>query len=148
MWGVVPKTLWARMTPPDADNTIELALRPFLLERDGWKVVLEPGLGGHLDPKWAAIYRVERVTTLESSLRALGLAPEDVKHVIASHCHFDHIGGWLTGEPGRLRPLFPRAVHRAPRVEIVAAKSPDPARKGGYEPEDVRVIERAGLLEP
>lgn len=149
MWGVVPKALWERLTPAAEDNTIELALRPFLLERGDWRVVLEPGIGGHVAEKWRRIYALERRTTLESSLAALGLAPLDVTHVLASHCHFDHIGGWLTRDgSGALVPLFPRAVHRAPRVEIEAAQSPDPARKGGYEPEHVRVIERAGLLEP
>ena len=71
MWGVVPKALWQRMTPPAADNTIELALRPFLLERGEWRVVLEPGIGGHLDAKWTEIYAVRRAVTLESSLREL-----------------------------------------------------------------------------
>jgi len=149
MWGVVPRTLWAAMTPPDEDNTIRLALRPFLLEREGWRVVLEPGIGGHLDPKWEAIYRVERTTTLRSSLAALGLAPADVTHVVASHCHFDHVGGWIErGPDGVLRPLFPGAVHRAPRAEIAAARSLEPVRKGGYRAEDVRTVEEAGLLEP
>lgn len=148
MWGVVPKKLWAKLTPPDEDNTIELALRPFLLERGEWKVVIEPGIGGHLERKWEGIYRIERETTLASSLRACGLAPEDVTHVVASHCHFDHIGGWLTrGAAGALVPLFPRAEHRAPATEIAAARTSDPVRKGGYSPENVDVIERAGLLQ-
>ena len=138
MWGVVPKALWERMTPPAADNTIPLALRPFLLERDGWKVVLEPGIGGHLPEKWERIYALERSATLERSLAALGLEPANVTHVVASHCHFDHAGGWLARDArGELAPLFPRAEHRAPRVEIEAAKSPDPVRKGGYRAEDV-----------
>ena len=149
MWGVVPKALWQRMTPAAEDNTIPLALRPFLLERGDWKVVLEPGVGGHLDPKWERIYAIDRRTTLESSLRERGLAPSDVTHVIASHCHFDHIGGWITrAKDGALAPLFPNAVHRAPRVEISVAKDPDHVRQAGYRAEDVRVIERAGLLEP
>ena len=149
MWGVVPKTLWARLTPPAEDNTIELALRPFLLERGEWRVVLEPGIGGHVEEKWRRIYAIDRRTTLESSLHALGLAPGDITHVVASHCHFDHIGGWLTRDAAEeLVPLFPRAEHRAPAVEIAAAQSPDPARKGGYSPTNVRVIERAGLLRP
>jgi glyoxylase-like metal-dependent hydrolase (beta-lactamase superfamily II) len=72
-----------------------------------------------------------------------------VTHVVASHCHFDHVGGWLTrGEDGALAPLFPRAEHRAPRIEIEVAKSPGPVRGAGYEPENVHVIERAGLLRP
>jgi glyoxylase-like metal-dependent hydrolase (beta-lactamase superfamily II) len=149
MWGVVPKTLWARLTPPAEDNTIPLALRPFLLERGEWRVVLEPGIGGHLGEKWTRIYAIERETTLVGALAACGIAPGEVTHVIASHCHFDHLGGCLArDERGRLAPLFPAAAHRAPRVEIAAARSPDPARKGGYEPELVLALERAGLLAP
>lgn len=148
MWGVVPKPIWEQLTPPDADNTIELALRPFLLERDGLRVVLEPGIGDHLPPKLARIYRVDRATTLVSSLAALGLAPADVTHVVASHCHFDHLGGCLTRAADGLRPLFPAAEHRAPRAEIEAARSPDPVRKGGYVPEHVLTLERAGCLRP
>lgn len=147
MWGVVPKPLWERWTPPAADNTIELALRPFLLERDGIKLVLEPGIGGHLAPKWARIYALERQRTLTSSLADCGLAPAEITHVIASHAHFDHLGGCLERDTsGMLRPLFPAARHLVPRAELAAARSPDPARKGGYEPELVSALERAGVL--
>ena len=31
MWGVVPAPLWREWTPPAEDNSILLALRPFLL---------------------------------------------------------------------------------------------------------------------
>jgi glyoxylase-like metal-dependent hydrolase (beta-lactamase superfamily II) len=147
MWGVVPKPLWEKLTPPAADNTIEVALRPFLLERDGFKVVLEPGLGDHLAAKWARIYGLRRETTLPTSLAALGLAPEDITHVVASHAHFDHLGGCLRRDAaGALVPHFPRARHLVPLAEIAAAHSPDPARSGGYEPALVVALERAGLL--
>jgi glyoxylase-like metal-dependent hydrolase (beta-lactamase superfamily II) len=147
MWGVVPKPIWERLTPPAADNTIPLALRPFLLERGAWKVVLEPGIGGHLDAKQTRLHGLARATTLSASLSALGLSPSDVTHVVASHCHFDHIGGWLTRRAdGELAPLFPGAEHRAPRAEIEAARAPDAVRRSGYRPEDVLVIERTGRL--
>jgi glyoxylase-like metal-dependent hydrolase (beta-lactamase superfamily II) len=149
MWGVVPKALWKRLTPSAADNTIPLAVRPFLLERGAWKVVLEPGIGAHLDPQWQRIYQIEREQSLLASLSAFGLAPRDVTHVIASHAHFDHLGGCLErAADGALVPLFPAARHLVPRREIAAARSPDPARKGGYEPELVLALERAGILEP
>jgi len=149
MWGVVPKPIWERWTPPAADNTIEIALRPFLLERDGIKLVLEPGIGGHLAPKWARIYALARTRTLTDSLAELGLGLEEVTHVVASHAHFDHLGGCLARDAsGALAPLFPAARHYVPRVELAAARSPDPARKGGYEPELVNALERAGVLEP
>jgi hypothetical protein len=51
MWGVVPKALWRRMTPADDDNTILLALRPFLAERGDDKVVIEVGIGDRWEDK-------------------------------------------------------------------------------------------------
>ena len=33
MWGVVPRTLWRELTAPDDDNTIAIAIRPFLARR-------------------------------------------------------------------------------------------------------------------
>jgi glyoxylase-like metal-dependent hydrolase (beta-lactamase superfamily II) len=146
MWGVVPKPVWEKLTPSAADNSILLALRPFLLERDGFKVVLEPGIGGHTEEKWARLYAIERARTLESSLAELGIEPGEITHVVASHCHSDHIGGWLTRRNGALAPLFPNARHLAPAREIEAAKSADPIRKFGYRAENVTVMEAADLL--
>lgn len=149
MWGVVPKPIWERLTPPAADNSIALALRPFLLEREGIKLVLEPGIGDHLDAKRARQHALVRERTLLGSLAELGLGSADITHVVASHAHFDHLGGCLArAASGALEPLFPRARHRVPRAELAAARDPDPARRGGYEPELVAALERAGVLEP
>jgi glyoxylase-like metal-dependent hydrolase (beta-lactamase superfamily II) len=134
------------MTPPDADNTILIALRPFLAERAGVKAVIEVGIGGRWEPKWRRIYAIERPTTLVDSLRASGVEPGDVTHVVASHCHFDHIGAQVTVEGGELVPQFPNAIHFAPAIEIETAKRPDHVRRASYRAEDVEPIERAGLL--
>lgn len=147
MWGVVPKSLWERMTPSLADNTILIALRPFLAEKGDLRVVIEPGLGERWDEKWRAIYHIDRADTLERSLAACGVAPERVTHVVASHCHFDHVGAQVALRDGRLVPLFPNARHFAPRVEVEVAKHPDHVRRASYRADDVRPIEEAGLLE-
>lgn len=147
MWGVVPAPLWRAMTPPAEDNTILLALRPFLLERGEQRVVLEPGVGERWDAKLRAIYGLERAQTLPGSLAALGLGPQDVTHVVASHCHWDHVGAWVVERGGRLAPLFPRARHFAPAVEVEMAKHADHVRRASYRAEDVLPIEEAGLLE-
>ena len=147
MWGVVPKALWERMTPADADNTIELALRPFLARRDDQVVLIEVGIGGRWEAKWVEIYRIRRAQTLVDALAAEGVAPHEVTHVVASHCHFDHIGAQVVELDGELAPQFPGARHFAPAVEVEMAVNADHARRASYRAEDVQPIERAGLLE-
>lgn len=147
MWGVVPAALWRALTPPAQDNTILLALRPFLLERGDLRVVVEPGVGDRWDPKLRAIYGLVRDDTLERSLARLGLAPADVTHVVASHCHWDHVGAQVVERDGRPAPLFPNARHFAPAVEVRMAKHADHVRRASYRAEDVTPIEAAGLLE-
>lgn len=147
MWGVVPKSIWGRLTPAAEDNTIQLALRPFLAERGRDKVVIEVGIGGRWDEKWRSIYAIERPTPLEDALAACGVAPEDVTHVVASHCHFDHVGAQVAERDGRLVPLFPNARHLAPALEIEVARRPDHVRRASYRAEDVVPIEQAGLLQ-
>ncbi len=147
MWGVVPRTMWEKLTPPAEDHTIPIALRPFLAERGDVKAVIEVGIGERWEEKWRSIYSIEREVTLESSLRACGVAPEEVTHVVASHCHFDHIGAQVVRRNGKLVPLFPNARHFAPKIEIEVAKHPDHVRRASYRPEDVVPIEEAGLLE-
>ncbi len=147
MWGVVPRALWERMTPPGPDNTIPMALRCFLAERGDDRVVIEVGIGDRWSEKERRIYGIAPSVDLQSALRACGLAPEDVTHVVASHCHWDHIGAITCEHEGELRPRFPRARHFAPLSEVEMAKKPDHARRGSYRAEDVTVIEAGGLLE-
>ena len=147
MWGVVPKAMWEHMTPAADDNTILLALRPFLCERGDVKLVIEVGIGDRWEEKWRSIYHIEREATLESTLRACGLAPEEVTHVVASHCHFDHVGAMVYERDGEFLPFFPNARHYAPRIEIEIAKHPDHVRRASYRAEDVVPVEAAGLLE-
>ena len=149
MWGVVPKNLWSRMTPPAADNTILLAARPFLAERDGVTVVVEGGMGDRWNEKLRGIYHLDRRpgSDLAGTLAALGKAPEDVDHVVCSHCHFDHIGALVVERDGALAPLFPRARVHFPEDELTAARTPDHPRRASYRADDIEPLVQAGLVE-
>jgi len=151
MWGVVPANLWRDMTPPADDNTILLALRPFLAQKDGLAVVIEGGVGGRWEDKWKRVYHIERderVGTLEGTLRACGVAPDEVTHVVTSHSHFDHIGALVERDAdGALTPLCGSARHLMPTVEIEAARHPDHVRRASYRADDVEPLAEAGLLD-
>ena len=146
MWGVVPANLWRKLTPPAEDNTILMALRPFLAVRGVHKVVIEVGVGQRWEEKWRRIYHLLATETLAGTLRKCGVEPAEVTHVVASHCHWDHIGAQVVERDGELVPLFANARHFAPKIEIEMAKHPGHARSGSYRAEDVVPIEARGLL--
>lgn len=146
MWGVVPKALWSAWTPAAEDNTILLALRPFLAERGGARVLVEPGVGDRWSPKLARIYGLIRTPTLRASLRAVGVAPESITHVIGTHAHWDHVGAWVEERGGALAPVFPGARHYLPEIERDVARDADAVRAASYRAEDVEPIARAGIL--
>ncbi|HIL53190.1 MAG: MBL fold metallo-hydrolase [bacterium] len=145
MWGVVPQNIWRQLTPPLEDNTILLAMRPFLVERGDLKLVIELGAGDRWSDKLRQIYHLIPTTNLDETLRACAVSPEEVTHVIASHCHWDHIGAQVIERAGELVPRFANAQHFAPAVEVLMAKEPGHARRGSYRAEDVTPIEEAGL---
>src|SRR5579862_8217029 len=45
MFGVVPKTLWAKQQPPDDLNRIEAAFNCFVVDADGRRILIETGGG-------------------------------------------------------------------------------------------------------
>ena len=57
MFGEVPKSLWNKTNPADANNMIDIAARALLIE-DGKKLILiDNGLGSKQDAKFFSYYR-------------------------------------------------------------------------------------------
>ena len=145
MFGVVPRTLWEKLTPVNADHTVPLSTTPYLLDDGVHKVVVEPGLGQRWGDKQRAMFHIDHGDGREllESLRAAGVAPEEVTHCLMSHCHWDHIGA-VCGVDGL--PVFPNAEHWAPASERDACLTPDHLRRASYRTEDLQPVIDAGLL--
>lgn len=114
MFGIVPQKLWARAHPPDEQNRILMALRCLLIAGPERKILVDCGIGNRLDQKQQEIYRHRQTPGgVVGCLARLGIRPQEITDVIASHLHFDHVGGLLTrAESGRLEPTFENArVH-------------------------------------
>jgi glyoxylase-like metal-dependent hydrolase (beta-lactamase superfamily II) len=147
MFGVVPKPLWERISPPDERNRIRLAMRAWLVRGGGRTILIDAGAGGKLDAKVADIYGFDGVPSLDASLAAAGVAPEDIDLVIASHLHFDHAGGFTSrGPDGIVRPHFPNARYVVRRGEWDDACAPHERNRASYFADNYVPLAEAGCL--
>ncbi|HEY5803978.1 MAG TPA: MBL fold metallo-hydrolase [Lysobacter sp.] len=151
MFGNAPRAMWARWSPPDEQNRIELACRALLASPLAGKTVLfEAGIGAFFEPKLRERYGVvEDQHVLVQSLAAAGFAPEDIDVVVLSHLHFDHAGGllapWKEGETPQL--LFPNATYVVGREHYERALHPHPRDRASFIPELPGLLEATGRLE-
>ncbi len=146
MFGVVPRTLWEKHLPPDDTNRIPLGMRP-LIVRGEKTLLIDAGCGDKMDAKSAAIYGLDRSYHLDHALAEAGLSPEDIDIVLASHLHFDHVGGFTSrAADGSIVPRFPKARYLAHRGEWHDATHPHERNRASYRQENFVPLEAAGVL--
>jgi len=147
MFGVVPKTLWARRAPADERNRIRLAMRP-LLVRGERTLIVDAGIGDKMDAKAVDIYAIDRRPCLRDTLSAAGATESAVEIVLASHLHFDHAGGFTRrDERGALVPVFPRARYVVRAAEYEDATHPHERNRASYLAANFVPLEEAGVLD-
>ena len=149
MFGVVPRALWQRVAPPDAENRVRLNANCLYVEAAGERILVETGMGDKWTPRQAEMYGVGRGRTLAESLQALtGRAASDITIVVNTHLHFDHAGGNTTlNESGRAVAAFPNARYFVSRDEYEHAESPHERDRASYLPENWRPLAEDGQLE-
>jgi glyoxylase-like metal-dependent hydrolase (beta-lactamase superfamily II) len=117
MFGVVPKTLWQKRIPANADNQIRLGLNSAVVRTGKHTVVIETGIGNKQSPKMQAIFGNQAL--LIESYAAAGVDPDAVDIVINTHLHFDHCGWNTTLHPdGSVTPTFKNARYFAHAGEV------------------------------
>ncbi|HTM55028.1 MAG TPA: MBL fold metallo-hydrolase [Pirellulales bacterium] len=147
MFGVVPKTLWSAVAPPDSTNRIQCA-NNCVLARDGTHTILiDTGYGGKFGPLDRKFYQMESGEPLLESLAAVGVAPDDIDTVIFSHLHFDHVcGATRFDAAGKRVPIFSRARHIIGRTEWEDATGGAPELVTAYPIDDILPLYDAGLM--
>jgi glyoxylase-like metal-dependent hydrolase (beta-lactamase superfamily II) len=148
MFGVVPRVLWERVSPPDEKNRIELAMNGLLI-RDGKRTVLvETGMGDRWSPKEREIYALRNDPGLAAALEKLQARAESVDAVILTHLHFDHAGGATCLEAsGEAAPAFPNATYFLQKSEWSFARDLNERTRASYRKDDFEPLERAGRLQ-
>ncbi|MDP3718171.1 MAG: methylmalonyl-CoA epimerase [Acidobacteriota bacterium] len=146
MFGTVPRTLWQKRLPPDDTNRIPLGMRP-LIVRGEQTLLIDAGCGDKMDAKNAAIYGLDRRYHLDHSLAEAGLTADDIDIVLASHLHFDHVGGFTArAKDGAIVPRFPKARYVAHRGEWHDATHPHERNRASYLQENFVPLQDAGVL--
>ncbi len=147
MFGVVPKPLWEKKSPPDEKNRIRMRANALLVRATGKTIVVETGNGTKWDAKQRAIYAVEEGDPLIVALGKAGVQPDEVDVVINTHLHFDHAGGNTHIRGNRAVPTFRRARYMVQRRELEHAQNPTDRDRASYFPENFQPIAKAGQWE-
>jgi glyoxylase-like metal-dependent hydrolase (beta-lactamase superfamily II) len=147
MFGVVPRSLWARRAAPDAENRVTLALNCYLVRTPEATILLDTGVGPDVDRRYADFYAIERGPGLFGCLESLELAPSGIDVVVNSHLHFDHCGGnTIRTAEGKWVPAFPKARYVVQRGEWEQALHPVERDKPSYMPARLRPLAETGRL--
>jgi len=147
MFGVVPKSIWHKLNPADANNLCTWAMRLLLVE-DGDKLILiDTGIGNKQDAKFFGHYYLHGNDTLEKSLTAKGFCKDDITDVILTHLHFDHCGGAIERKEDTLLPAFKNAVYWSNQLHWQWATQPNDREKASFLKENILPMQQSGQLQ-
>jgi glyoxylase-like metal-dependent hydrolase (beta-lactamase superfamily II) len=136
----------------DADGTYHIPAGCFLIEGDGFTILVDAGIGPNAIPFPAEIASAAALTDpppwiarggeLPDALAAAGVSPADVTTVFLTHLDADHVG-WVAPD-GEL--YFEHAQVVCGAIELAREPSPAPGEAEGRS--GLTIAEAAGLLEP
>jgi|JI10StandDraft_1071094.scaffolds.fasta_scaffold00533_26 glyoxylase-like metal-dependent hydrolase (beta-lactamase superfamily II) len=147
MFGVVPKTMWQKLNPPDENNMCSWALRCLLIQTESRNILVETGMGNKQDAKFRAHFYPHGDGDLLTSLHNEGLHPDQITDVILTHLHFDHCGGAVSrSDNGTLYPTFPNAKYWSHSTHYTWALTPNEREKASFLKENFVPLKEAGQL--
>jgi len=146
MFGVVPKTIWQKLVPPDENNLCTWAMRCLLIEDGNRLILIDNGIGDKQDEKFMGNYHLHGDDSLDKSLKKLGFHRSDITDVFLTHLHFDHCGGSIIREGEKLKPAFENATYWSNDKHWEWAVHPNDREKASFLKENILPIQESGQL--
>ncbi len=133
MFGIVPRPLWSKLIPPNENNGIRLAMRSLMITAGERLILVDCGVWNYFPEKLREqIYAIEQ-PDLDKTFRArVGRGLDEVTDIIATHLHFDHVGGFVSRRGDELAPTFPNASLHIQKEQLEWALAPSDKDRGSY----------------
>ncbi len=148
MFGVVPKVLWNKTNPADANNLIDIAARCLLIEDGERLTLIDSGMGDKQSEKFFGYYSPWGDDDLDKSLKEKGFHRDDITDVFITHLHFDHCGGVVQWNKDRTgyELAFKNAKVWSNKEHWDWAVQPNAREKASFLKENILPIEESGHL--
>ena len=146
MFGVVPKSIWQKLNPPDENNLCSWEMRCLLVENGDQLMLIDNGIGDKQSEKFYSHYYLHGDDTLEKSLAKHGFHKNDITHVFLTHLHFDHCGGSIERVGEKLVPAFKNAQYISNEQHWQWATQPNDREKASFLKENILPIQESGQL--
>jgi len=146
MFGVVPKAIWQKTNPADANNLCTWAMRCLLIEDGNQLTLIDTGIGDKQDVKFFSHYDLHGDDTMDKSLANLGFSKVDITDIFLTHLHFDHVGGAIVRDGEKLIPAFKNATYWSNEKHWAWATEPNAREKASFLKENILPIQESGQI--
>lgn len=148
MFGVVPKVIWNKTNPADANNLIDIAARCLLIEDDNRLILIDTGMGNKQSDKFFGYYSPWGDFSLDTSLAQKGFHRDDITDVFMTHLHFDHCGGSVNWNKDRTgyETAFKNATFWTNENHWKWATEPNAREKASFLKENLLPMQESGQL--
>jgi len=147
LFGVIPKPLWSKAYPADANNVTKLTMRCLLVDTGERRILIEAGVGNHYSEKVRQNNGHEETDVIVKSLALKGYLPEDITDVLFTHLHWDHCNGAVLSENGKYRLQFPNATHWCSQKQWEHSKISNIRERAAYYPEILNFLKTEGNMQ-
>jgi glyoxylase-like metal-dependent hydrolase (beta-lactamase superfamily II) len=148
MFGVVPRSMWSKLNPPDDNNLCTWSMRTLLVQTAGRNILIDTGMGNKQDAKFRSHFEPFGSDSLFGSLAKVGLKRDDITDVFLTHLHFDHCGGalWKDDVTGEIELAFPKATYWSNERHFNWAMTPNDREKASFLKENFVPLQQMGKL--
>src|SRR3989338_6254095 len=146
LFGGIPKSVWEKLPGLNfvkSANMVPLPINTFLIRTPSKNILVDTSCGDM--NRWSEgtrkQFRMRQSDSVDDALIVRGLWRRDIHAVIHTHLHFDHAGGDVHFEDGKLAPAFPRALYIMNKGELDQATSVHFKTRSSYRRETVEGLQ-------